>query len=120
MRHFLFAALGATLLLSTAKANAQDHYGSLAFSASTGLWGSSWGFPDRGQSDYTALQNCAAPDCTVVAWVNNGCLAFAVGQGNAYGWAWNAGRGLAEDAALTQCSARTVACQLKTSFCSPQ
>jgi hypothetical protein len=53
-----------------------------------------------------------------MAWAQNACAAFAVGQNKGYGWAWNTDRNAAEATALTSCQQYDSGCQILAVTCS--
>lgn len=106
------------LTIMTPFAIAQDTYGAIAYSSSTGVFGKTTMRPDRATAESIAIGNCGEWDCKAVVWVRNACAAFAVGLGNAYGWAWDVVPANAEMNAIAECSARTSNCAIVTSICS--
>jgi hypothetical protein len=96
----------AGVALYSAVAVAQDRYGAIAFSGSSGAEGWSYEHPTRSSAEQRALSKCAlhADDCQVVIWFRNACGALAVGTGNTWGANWGNSRQEALDAAMRTCS----------------
>lgn len=99
-----------------------DNYASIAYSPSSGLWGTSFRQPTRQAADQQALRNCYAPDCQVQVWVLNSCAALAVGRDNMsqppiYGWAYDRSVIDAQRMAMEQCFNTSRACQMVASIC---
>ena len=103
-------------------AEADNIYGSIAFSQSTGIDGYSYNYPNRNAAQRRALKYCRgqASDCDVVVNFYNACGALAVGDGNGYGAAWAASRRAAENQALANCSVHTSSCYVQRWVCSGQ
>ncbi len=53
-----------------------------------------------------------------MAWAQNACTAFAVGQNKGYGWAWNTDRQKAQTAAMDYCRQYDSGCQVLAAVCS--
>ncbi len=98
-------------------------FATIAWSPSTGAYGTSWRWVNQGSADNTALGNCEQygnqpGDCQVMAWAQNACTAFAVGQNKGYGWAWNTDRQKAQTAAMDYCRQYDSGCQVLAAICS--
>lgn len=73
-------------------ANAQ--YAVIAFSQSTGEYGYAWNHWNYSDAARVALSRCNAKDAEVVAWVENGFAALAIGDNDStYGTGWEWGDG---------------------------
>lgn len=105
------------LWLFPAVVQAQNNYGAIAYSSSTGRYGYSYDFGSRGEAEDYARSQCGRSDCVVKVWFKNACGALAVGQRGALGWGWSGSRGSAEDRALNECQSRTSACSVRTWAC---
>lgn len=116
---FLFL-LVSVLIFSNSITRADDSYGAIAFSPSTGAFGKSMGRPDQATAESFAVWNCGEWDCKAVVWVRNACAALAVGLGNGYGWAWDVVPVNAEMRALAECGARAGDCVVVSTICSYQ
>jgi hypothetical protein len=92
-------------------------YGAIAFSKSTGNWGTSYNFKSRAAAEQDALTRCAAGDCDVKIWFRNACGALAVGKGNCMGSAWAKNRAAAERKALEWCRRAGEDCSVKCWAC---
>ena len=58
-------------------------YAAIAYSPSTGKYGTSRNYPTRGEADRAAIANCGAADARVVVWASGGSYcALAVDPGN--------------------------------------
>ncbi len=53
-----------------------------------------------------------------MAWAQNACTAFAVGQNKGYGWAGNTDRQKAQTAAMDYCRQYDSGCQVLAAVCS--
>jgi len=66
----------------------QEHgYGAIAFSPATGRYGWSYGQPDQATAERAALEQCGAPDASVLARGYDATLALAIAEDGSYGWA---------------------------------
>jgi hypothetical protein len=119
IRGFVAAGLMiAATSFAAGQATAQNNYGAIAYSPSTGAHGWSTDYPSRGEAETVALQNCGkhAGDCTVPIWFRNACGALAVGSGG-YGSGWGTSRQLAENYARQTCRKFTGNCQIRRWVC---
>jgi hypothetical protein len=105
--------------LYSAVAGAQDRYGAIAFSESSGADGWSSEHPTRHSAEQRALKECAlrADDCQVVVWFHNACGALAVGTGNAWGANGGNSRQAALTAAMRTCSDSADDCKPRRWVC---
>jgi Domain of unknown function (DUF4189) len=90
----------------------EQYYGAIAYSQSTGKNGSSWGYENRAAAERAALGSCSAPDAAIVMWGANCWIALAVGEGGAWGAAWNKDQLTAEREALRFCRQYAQSCQI--------
>lgn len=93
----LLSLVGMSVSASQAKADTvvidPDTYAAVAYSPSTGKYGYAWNHYSRAAAERTALSRCTEKDATVVGWVNDGILAVAIGDDNAYGMGYQFGDG---------------------------
>ena len=123
MTHFaarcmLAAGLATAFVSWTSMANADDSYGAIAYSESTGNWGSSRGYDSRSSAEHEALRQCGENDCDAVSWFRNECGALATGDDNGWGAASGDNRREAERQAISTCMDAADNCKLATSECS--
>jgi len=118
MRGLLAVVVLLAAALASGDAAAQDYYGAIAYSPSTGAHGWSNDHRSRGAAQNTALANCRkhAGDCAVPIWFRNACGALAVGA-NGYGSGWGTSRNLAESYALQSCRRHTGDCAIRRWVC---
>ena len=107
----LFVLLGA----ATAAA-ADENFGAIAFSSSSGATGYSYDYDSRDGAEERALQECG-PGCKVVLWFKNACGALAVGEGSGYGTGWASSRSEAENLAMGYCRQNTSGCEISRWAC---
>jgi hypothetical protein len=101
------------IMLAFGIARAEDNYGAIAYSESSGNWGSSYDYGSRQQAENAALNRCGSDDCEVKAWFKNSCGALAAGDDGALGWSWAAdSREEAESRALSECRAKGSNCRI--------
>ena len=99
-------SLGIALALGAGQVSAA---GALAIDSNQGeQYGFAYQYPDFGQAQSRALNECGA-GCQVVLQFANECAAYAADQANGssvYGWATAASAGDAQNGAIAQCAAR--------------
>ncbi len=83
-----------------------NSYGAIAYSPSTGRWGTANNQWDVFSAEATAVGFCAVADCRSVVWVTNGCAAVSRSTSGGNGWAIAYSRWQAEANAQTQCQIR--------------
>jgi hypothetical protein len=105
------------LWLFPAVAHAQDNYGAIAYSSSTGRYGYSYDFGSQAEAENYAISKCGRSDCVVKVWFKNACGALAVGRRGALGWGLAGSRGSAEGRALSECQSRTSGCSVRAWAC---
>jgi serine/threonine-protein kinase len=81
---------------------AEDHFGAIAFSNSSGALGWAYDNGSRGGAEEQALQQCG-PGCEIAIWFKNACGAIATTPDHAYGTGWASERGEAEEIAIGEC-----------------
>jgi hypothetical protein len=108
----------AAVAAGSGTAAAQNNYGAIAYSPSTGAHGWSFDYGSRAAAEKVALANCRrhASDCVVPIWFRNACGALAVGT-NGYGSGWGSNRRLAESFALRTCRRHARGCRIKRWAC---
>ena len=72
---FLVAAL--VLVGATRLAWAEDNFGAIAISDSTGQWGLTYDYSSKASAEKEAVKQCGASDCAVEVWFKNSCGAVA-------------------------------------------
>jgi hypothetical protein len=85
----------------------KDYWCAIGFSSSTGKFGSSTNWTDRGSATRQARENCNADDAECVVLCCNGWCAIALGDDNKYGVGWGSSRAVAEKHALDWCQKET-------------
>ena len=113
---FVGALAIAALAASATQALADDHFGAIAYSTSSGSYGYSYDYSSRGEAEDRALAECSG-DCKVVLWFKNACGALAVGNDHGYGTAWAGERGEAEATAMGYCRQYSQGCQVVRWVC---
>jgi Domain of unknown function (DUF4189) len=106
------------LCLGAANASADDHYGAIAYSPSTGAQGWSYDYDVRVAAESAAMTICrqGAIDCIVPVWFRNACGALAVGT-RGYGSGWGTSRDGAENEALGSCRKHSEVCAIRRWAC---
>jgi hypothetical protein len=66
----------------------RHRFGAIAYSASTGRFGWSFGQDDEATAEQMALGYCEAPDAAIVVWGEDSFIALALGDDGTFGWAW--------------------------------
>jgi len=79
-------------------------FGAIAYSRSTGLFGSARDCQTLAEAERIALSGCNAPDAKVVIWAHNAWCALAVADDRAYGFAWGHSEEQVKKEALEHCS----------------
>jgi serine/threonine-protein kinase len=88
--HFAMAVVAVFALLgSVPAARANDYFGAIAYSPSTGQYGYTFGRDCQANAEIGALQNCIGADRRVVVWVSNSYAALAVNNDGSFGAAWS-------------------------------
>ncbi len=95
------------LLVAFGAAQAEDNYGAIAYSDSTGNWGYSHDYGSRAQAENSALRRCKSDDCEIKVWFKNSCGALAKASNGALGWSY-----AADDRAEAE-SRRSIGVQVK-------
>lgn len=105
MRLSKYVAVVAVLIAGfISQAFAYDYYGAIAFSNSTGAWGTAYDYGSRASAEQAALNRCQEPGCAVRVWFRNACGALASNSKHDYGWGWAVDLGQAQNIALRECS----------------
>jgi hypothetical protein len=92
-------------LFSLASSAIAGGYTALAFSQSTGRWGSAHGYDSRAAAERRAIAECGEDDAFIAGWGYNRYIALAIGRGNAWGFGSGPTRRAAERQALRMCPA---------------
>ncbi len=95
---------------------ADNLFGAIAFSASTGKVGGGWNFAGKTEATTEAVSQCGVGDCDAVV-VFPACGAVAVGDGYGMGFSADKSVAKAEETALTNCTGYTANCLITMSFC---
>lgn len=115
------ASLPIAFSIASQKAQAQDYYGAIAYSASTGGHGFSYDYANRAAAETKALRECenysGGGDCTVLIWFQNACGALATAPSGAYGSGWGYDRSTAEQYALDTCGQYGRNCRITRWVC---
>jgi Domain of unknown function (DUF4189)/CARDB len=97
-------------------ASADDKWGSIAYSDTTGWYGYSYDYPTQAEAINSAVEACGAGDCRAVVWFANSCGSFAIGNG-VHGYARGDTRWVAEERALAECRRRGGGCRIIAGAC---
>jgi hypothetical protein len=101
------------VLTAFGSVQADDNYGAIAYSESTGNWGYSYDYGSRAQAENSALGRCGRGDCEIKVWFKNSCGALAKASNGALGWSYAAdSRAEAESLALSECRSRGSNCRI--------
>jgi hypothetical protein len=100
-----------------------DSYAAIAYSVATGNYGTANNWDTRQGAEEAALANCKADDARIVAWVQNGFCALALGDDKskwAYGVSYNIGATNVDAMAraLAACRAQTTGAYIVVCICS--
>lgn len=95
-----------------------DTYAAIAYSPSTGKFHYAYNLDSRAAAEKAALAGCTPSDARIVAWVNAGWCALALGDDHecwGVGWSYGDGATIKEavDYALEECRSRTTNVELK-------
>jgi serine/threonine-protein kinase len=93
-------------------------FGSIAYSESTGRFGSSWGYANQVEANERALSMCHRGDCRTVVWFKNACGSLARARNGAIVWAWSSSLTDAKRLASNRCTREWGSCTLICSVCS--
>jgi hypothetical protein len=105
---------------SGASGGSRDRWGAIAYSDKTGNYGLSYGYARLSEARRSALAECKASDCDVMAWFSNSCGAVAAGEDDVSFGAQNNSRSAAERLAVAGCvRLGGGTCKLVVSRCSP-
>jgi hypothetical protein len=96
-----------------------DTYAAIAYSPSTGKWGTGQGYPWLNRARERALAECDADDARIIGWVENGFIALALGDDvGAYGYGSSSNSATARAIALRECAKRTTGAHVVVVKCS--
>lgn len=101
-------------------AAAQDSFGSIAFSPTTGANGYVWGAGSKDNAERRAMKECRkrAGDCITGINFWNSCGAVAIGENGGWGGAWGTTGAIAQDLALQYCRQHDRGCHVIRWQCS--
>ena len=113
----LLAVLSLSSMASAA--SCADKFAAIAYSRATGANNVAYNLRSRSAAEDTVLGICQrqASDCTAPAWVQNGCVALAVGAGNGFGSSGGPTKASAEQAALSACRNTAKGCAIRRVAC---
>lgn len=120
MKKILFAAVVASAAMTApVAALADDLFGALAYSSSTGSFGWSTGFNTRRAAEREALGNCGdqANDCEIATYFQNACGSIAAGSNGGWGADWADHMGEAERKAMRICRKNDTGCSIVVTKC---
>lgn len=115
-RFVLPVLIAFALPLGAAPVMADDFFGAIAFSASTGKVGGGWNYGSKKEANQEAKAQCGVDDCDPVSTFPN-CGAIAVGDGYGMGYSADGTIAKSEETALENCSGFTTNCLITMSFC---
>lgn len=92
------------------------NYGAIAYSDSTGAWGSAYDYASQELAEQWAKHRCGAQDCTIRVWFKNACGSLAVGNGCSGTGRANS-RDEAQSLAVAYCRNSGVGCTVKCWAC---
>lgn len=115
-RYAFALACGLALSAGAAPAEAEDLFGAIAFSPSTGQYGWSKNQSVEAGASDEAVSGCGVDDCEAVVVFAN-CAALSVGDGFGMGFSKAKSQSKAEDAALATCDGFTTNCIVSASVC---
>ena len=95
-----------------------DAYGAIAYSPSTGKFGSSWNNRSPEAAERQAMSMCNRSDCRVLTPLANNCGALAVARNGGYIWATGATLYDAKLRTSNRCTQKYGGCKLICSVCS--
>ena len=93
-------------------------YGAIAYSPSTGRFGSSWNSRSPEGAERQAMSMCNRSDCRVLMPLANNCGALAVARNGGYIWATGATLYDAKLRTSNRCTQKYGGCKLICSVCS--
>ena len=96
----------------------QTYYGAIAYSGSTGRFGSSWNVLSQQDANTLAMNSCNRNDCRVLMELDNSCGALARARNGAYVWSGGSSLYEAKLLASNRCTAEHGSCKLIVSLCS--
>jgi len=113
------ASLFSNFALPEVKAQPQTtYYGAIAYSASTGRYGTSWNFSSQAEANRRAMNICNRSDCQILLPLENSCGAHSRARNG--GYVWSGGRTLYEAklSASNECTRLHKSCKFVCSLCS--
>lgn len=105
--------VAALLMFQPSGAHAQNNFGAIAYSPSSGAIGWAYDYSSRGAAERAARRACSrrGRGCRGAVWFRNACGALATGP-NGWGSGWGVTRALAEKWARRTCSKHTSNCRV--------
>ena len=94
-----------------------DHYGAIAYSPSTGVYGYSYNYTTQSEAEYQAHQKCGYVDCQTATWVKNGCMSLAVNDYDYWAGAWGNTYEEARGKAILSCQESGYVCRTVEVIC---
>lgn len=113
----LISLLGVSGSMASADSRYQ-RFGAIAYSESTGRFGSSWQVTNQFDAEEHAVLACNRPDCRPVVSFKNGCGALARARNGAIVYAWSGTITDAKLRASNRCTAQWGSCKPICSVCS--
>jgi hypothetical protein len=114
----LVLALAAAVAGSALGVRADDNFGAIAYSPSSGADGYSYDYATQAEAEERALAECNSrgEGCQSVLWFRNACGALAVGP-DGWGTGWAEDQGTAEENARDECSKHSGHCAVTRWAC---
>jgi serine/threonine-protein kinase len=95
-----------------------QNWGSIAYSPSSQTAGRSYNWPSQEDAEISALNYCGRSDCEYAISFQNACGAVAVGDNGGWAGGWDYDDASAQLAAIANCSAYDVGCDVVSWQCS--
>jgi hypothetical protein len=118
MRRLSTALLFIAFLSAGKVARAQEHFGAIAYSPSSGAHGYAFDFSTQAGAEARALAECNSKGrgCQSAIWFRNACGAIAVGS-SGWGSGWDENQQMAEQKALDKCKNYSRGCSVVRWVC---
>jgi Domain of unknown function (DUF4189) len=108
-------------LMGAEATSAQNLYGAIARSRTTGDKGYSWNYRNRYEAESRAIAECngrsGSGDCRALLWFRNACGSIAESDDGAAGTGWGANTSLSKQAALESCRDVGIGCRVTRTIC---
>jgi serine/threonine-protein kinase len=109
------------IAMGAAATSAQNLYGAIARSRSTGDKGYAWNYSSRYEAERRAIAECnsysGAGDCRALLWFRNACGSIAESNDGGAGTGWGTTRALSQDYALDSCNGIGSGCRVTRTIC---